>query len=420
MAVPPDVPMIRMSSPWLAVSNGRLSLRKRLEQMPFLRVVVAPGFGSLAMGTILVAALAVRVFQISQAVETPFWGVDFAAYSQAASALVADHSPYTADQLAGPYMPTVSGLYLYPPLLSALVMPMTALPGPVARGAWSLLGAIAFVAVGVLVAQTEGLGQSRRSLGLLVLAGLVFPPVYIDEVLGNLNLWLFALLGLAWLGHRSDRPVVLGVAIAAATLLKVFPVLLLVWLIGRREWRALGWSAIGAAAMVAIALPVTGIQPWLDYPRVILNAAAGVVAAVPTIGDLLTTMIGTGAARLVVLMGGIVVVYGTARRWPANLSYGMAIAVAVLTVPILWNHYLVLMLLPLLLVAAHARPRWLPAVPYLLLWPTGLGPILMIGSWLVPGVLVATARRHGVRGSDGVTSDGSLRSLSNARGSTAR
>ena len=71
----------------------------------------------------------------------------------------------------------------------------------------------------------------------------------------------------------------------------------------------------------------------------------------------------------------------------------MAVAVSVLMVPILWNQYLVLMLLPLLLVASRARPRWLPAIPYLLMWPTGIGLLLALGSWMVPGVLFWTARR---------------------------
>jgi hypothetical protein len=386
--------MIDVPPPSLAAAPGRASLRDRVASVPVLRVLVAPGFASVAIGTILVAGLVVRALQLVDATATPLWGTDFSAYWQAGSALLAGGSPYSASQLSGPYVAIEPGLYLYPPLVAALVTPLTALPVTVATAIWSLLGALAFLWVGLLVARREGVARSRRDLALLGMAGLVFPPVYIDLVVGNVNLWLFALLGLGWLGHRSGRPVVLGFAIAAATLVKVFPVVLFVWLIGTRQWRALAWAVGGVAAMVAISLPVTGLQPWLDYPYALINAAAGVVSVVPTVSDLLTGLVGASAARMLVLIGGAIVVFACARRWPSVLSYGMAVAVSVLEVPILWNQYLVLMLLPLLLVAALARPRWLPVVPYLLMWPTGLGLILAVGSWTVPALLAWTARGH--------------------------
>jgi glycosyl transferase family 87 len=384
--------MIDAPPPSMAAAPRRLSLHDRLVNTPILRVLVAPGFVPVAIGTILVAALVVRALQLIGATATPLWGTDYAAYWQAAAALLGDGSPYSAAQLAGPYVAVEPGLYLYPPLVATLVTPMTGLPVSVASGIWSLLGALAFLAVGLVVARREGVARSRRDLVLVGLAGLIFPPVYIDLVVGNVNLWLFALLGLAWLGYRSDRPIVLGFAIAAATLVKLFPVVLFVWLVATRRWRALGWAVLGAGAIVVATLPVTGIQAWLDYPRAILNAASGVVSVVPTISDLLTGFLGATAARVVVLAGGGILVYACARRWPPALSFGMAVAVSVLAVPILWNQYLVLMLLPLLLVAPRARPRWLPVVPYLLMWPTGLGLILALGSWLVPGVLAWTVR----------------------------
>lgn len=385
--------MIDAPPPALAAAPHHESLRKRLEKVPVLRVLVARDFAIVAVSTVLVACVAVRAVQLVNATTTPEWGTDYTAYWQAASALLARGSPYASDQISGPYVAIEQGLSLSPPLLAAMVTPMATLPVAVASGLWSLLGAMAFLAVGVVVARAEGAGRSRGDLVLLAMAGLIFPPVYIDLVVGNVNLWLFALLGLAWLGYRSDRPVVLGLAIAAAALVKVFPIVLIVWLIGSRRWRALGWVIIGTAAMVVISLPMTGLQAWLDYPRVILNATSGVASVVPTVSNLLAGLFGAIVARAVVLVGGGVIVYAFARAWPSALSYGMAVAVSVLMVPILWNQYLVLMLLPLLLVASRARPRWLPAIPYLLMWPTGIGLLLALGSWMVPGVLFWTARR---------------------------
>jgi hypothetical protein len=55
-------------------------------------------------------------------------------------------------------------------------------------------------------------------------------------------------------------------AIALATNLKVFPALLAIWWIGRREWRSLGWFAGGVAALVAVQFALEP-QATIDFVR---------------------------------------------------------------------------------------------------------------------------------------------------------
>src|SRR5262249_16276150 len=56
-----------------------------------------------------------------------------------------------------------------------------------------------------------------------------------------------------------------GLPLAVATLFKLYPALLLVFLLLRREWRALAGFAAALAALVAVSLPFTGVAPWWDF-----------------------------------------------------------------------------------------------------------------------------------------------------------
>lgn len=344
--------------------------------------------------------------------QSPQWGYDVSAYWAAARALVAGEPLYSAAQLTGPYAPQGQFLYLYPPFLAVLFVPVALLSPaayqPVAM-LWALLGAVILAASVLAVSRVEQVATDRRTTLLLLAAAFAFPPVIGELVLGNVHLLLLGLLTIAWLAARRRDAVgdmIAGVAVGAAALIKIFPAFIVVWLAATGRWRAAAAAVVAFAALATATLPITGLQPWLDYPRAILNlsAPADVTDALaPTVW--LSALIGFSGARLVVATVGLLAILWSSGRLAEPASYGIAVSVAVLSAPAVFHHYLAVLVLPMLLaLAASERRAWVGAA-YLAMWggqQPALGPLSWVlnrglpavGALAVPVGLLIFGRRH--------------------------
>lgn len=177
-------------------------------------------------------------------------GQDLATYQRAGELLWSGENPYSGQSNLGQ-----ENQYRYPPLL-AMVIPVLGWP-PLWYG---LLG-VATAATIWLWYRTAGLA------GLLVPALLV--GAWGQQLLnGNsqaIVVWLLAitpLVGGTSLGGRASMA--LGpMALAVATMLKIHPVIGLVWFAGRRDWRAIGLYTAACAVLLLVQLPWLG--DFIDY-----------------------------------------------------------------------------------------------------------------------------------------------------------
>jgi alpha-1,2-mannosyltransferase len=340
----------------------------------------------------LVAALVLlfRALQFALLTRQIQWGYDFSFYWTAGHRLLNGEAIYTATQLAGPYAPQGQDGFLYPPPFAAIVTPLAALFSDyhAAAWVWTALGAGILVISVLAVASAERLGDrfpllAGRGRWLLVAAAFAFPPVVGELVLGNVHLVLLGLLSVAWLGiRRGDGrgEWIAGVAVGVAAVVKVFPGVLLLWFLLQRRYRAAAGVVVGAAVLSLLTLPITGIEPWLQYPTVLANLSAPADTRdtlAPTVW--LATLIGFAPARILVTGTGIAILGWTALRGapspsggPATgttaRSFAIAVVVSVLIAPALYHHYLALLVLPLLLGLSAGVPLpWLAAA-YLLMW----------------------------------------------------
>jgi hypothetical protein len=80
--------------------------------------------------------------------------------------------------------------------------------------------------------------------------------------IGNLQAIVFSLAMIAMVLLAERHYVAGGALLAFVTVSKLFPGLLLVYLLVRREWRALAWTIGMIAALVAISLLDTGWTPY--------------------------------------------------------------------------------------------------------------------------------------------------------------
>jgi alpha-1,2-mannosyltransferase len=357
-----------------------------------LRLLAQPGVRRAVLAVVVVVVLAYRVVQFIGWTGAEQWGYDFSFYWVAASNLLHGLPIYSPEQLAGPYVPQAQPGFLYPPPVGAFFAVFALLfpDDPLAANwLWAAIGAAILVASVLRLAAVERLADrypllAGRGRWWLVAAAFAFPPVVDELVVGNVHLLLLGILTLAWLGLRSGgRDDILGgAAIGVAAVVKVFPGLLVVWLLLRRRLVAAGWAVVGAVAFTVVALPTTGIEPWRQYPTVLANLSStpeAVDALAPTMW--LTPVLGFTIARVAVTLVGLGILVAV-RRSDLRLSFAVAVVVAVLATPAMYASYLTLFVLPLLLGLAAGVPlRWL-GLAYLLMWG-GQQPALGDLAWVV-------------------------------------
>ena len=153
---------------------------------------------------------------------------DVRAYYDAAARLNAGGPLYPPDANTN-----LSDFYRYPPLLAIVLRPFALLPYAAFAALWEAL------IVASLVLLIWRVGPRRPATWLAV--GMLGLPISWALVIGqaHLPMSLLVSLGAPW-------------AIALAAQLKLFPALIALYWIGRRDWRSLGRFAAWTLALVAI------------------------------------------------------------------------------------------------------------------------------------------------------------------------
>lgn len=280
------------------------------------------------------------------------WLWDFRIFRAAAHALVHGHSPYvqpTAHLLAG------DGRFVYPAPIGLLFAPFNLL-GPTAS---SLVYLFLSVAAVVLAVRLLGVTDWRVP-GVALIGG----GVYGAFLQGAIGPFLVLALAAAW--RYRDRPVS-GVLLALAAAAKLFLWPVLLWPVVARRPRVALAAAGTLAALVGLwaLLDLHGLTEYATTLRVLDHveapqsyspeAFAFAVGAPSWFAHLLPA---AAAAAGVVWM--------FRQRDDRRLLSG-AVFVALIATPILWQHYLALLVVPLALARPRLAPAWALAV---LLWVT--------------------------------------------------
>ena len=129
--------------------------------------------------------------------------------------------------------PNASNWFTYPPFAAVLFTPLTALPATAVRVGWELASVAALGWACVVTLRLAGFRPSRAVVVAMVAASLVLEPMYHTLFLGQVNLFLLALvLSDVWRAARG-RPAGIGVGIATAV--KLTPgIFIALFLLARR------------------------------------------------------------------------------------------------------------------------------------------------------------------------------------------
>jgi hypothetical protein len=173
----------------------------------------------------------------------------------------------------------VSDPYEYPPPF--LVMPRAALAlthsYDAIRAWWFVLQALGVVAGALILASWIG-GREGVVFGMLIPALLASLPTMFNFQFGQFHLVAVLLACGAMAAIHDRRHAVGGALLAAAIWSKLFPAVLLLVLLARRDWRSVAWTAVFGVALALVGLVVLGPDPYRAFfayqlPRIVSGEA---------------------------------------------------------------------------------------------------------------------------------------------------
>jgi hypothetical protein len=272
--------------------------------------------------------------------------------------------------------------------------PLTRLRPRVAFWIWTAINFSALaIAMYLLLAHRRDL--SARTAWLLAGLMLMSAPVNLNFYWGQSQLIILALMVAAMRAMERDRDGPAGLLIAAAALLRAYPLLLVGYFVFRRKWRAVIFATIGIAAGGLVTVAISGVSQtlsfvhaalWLTDYRVVNRVDD--LSLGPFVSRMFWSLTGTAPGssadwvRRAAMAAADVVVLGltiratlsdASRRDPDLRIYSLWIATAIMLTPVGWHHYLVLLAIPFVQMVASAaqgrsrsRAIWMAASAYLL------------------------------------------------------
>jgi alpha-1,2-mannosyltransferase len=273
---------------------------------------------------------------------------DFMALRSAGRALMGGHSPYPA---ADPHQLLAAKHLVYPPLVGYLFTPFSVLPYSIAAPLYFVLMPAALAAAMALLGVHDW-----RCYGMVFL----WYPTVACLGTGALGPFLVLLLAVAW--RYRDRPLVVAPALAIAIVAKLFLWPLAVWLLATRRWRSTALTVTAVVAALLVPFAPLGSKGLHDYPH-LLRALDRIFGPVSFSSNTLFHAVGLrglAAAALVLFVGGTLtasaLVLGMRDRDESALV--ITLLAALMTSPIVWMHYYVLVVIALALTRPRLSALW--------------------------------------------------------------
>lgn len=301
----------------------------------------------------------------------------------------------------------------HPPTAILLLLPLAVLDYSDACLLWNLLSLAAFALSLALVLRELGIPISIRGCLPLIAILLLCNPLRQQVNQGQFGGLLSLMVTGVWIAARSDRPMWAGGLLGAAAAIKVFPGFLFLYFILRRQWSVVAAGALSLAALTGMAAIIFGTETYATYIQEVLprvpkfrvlwqnSSLAGLACklfdpdpeSVNRYGRVVSLWnrpefanVAWGLSSAVVLALAALVILRGRSQLATDRAFGVSVTAMLLVSPVTWDHYFLLLLLPLALVW-----QWVPSTgmgrPLFLLTVIGLclNPIVLCDAFLPGG-----------------------------------
>ena len=285
----------------------------------------------------------------------------------------------------------------HPPTSILVTLPVGLLTYANAFFAWNVVSLMALVTSLLLISRSLSITWNAARVLRVYSLALVCSPLNAQTYHGQLNLLLLIMIVGAWAADRRGGAATAGILLGAATVIKLFPGLLFIFPALQRRWRVLAWGGLTMGALTLATVATLGTSAFRDYfatsaPTISewrsawgnlslfglwsklfdpsARQAAGLVN--PVWRNETIARFATVASDLALLA---VLAYTVARarsRPQRDVAFSLAVIVTLLVSPVLWSHYLVLLLLPIVVLwttlPASSALRWTVGIMACVLW----------------------------------------------------
>jgi hypothetical protein len=275
---------------------------------------------------------------------------------------------------------------------------------------WNLFSLAALAASLVLVAKQLHIRIASWAILPVLACMVVCSPLRHQLFQGQINLVLLLLLCITWATARQAQPCAAGLALGAATAMKLFPGLLFVYFALRRQWTVVAAGLTALLAINILAVCLMGLQTYYSYVAEVLPQVAqfrshwcnvslvGLWSKLfdPTpAGGLLVPLwrsatlaqIGMVVSCAIIVCGVAWATRGAQTRDARDLAFGLTVIGMLLLSPVSWDHYLLMLLLPLAVIWVQLPPSgavrwlWFALVGAFFLPPEWVWKVIIPGKW---------------------------------------
>lgn len=288
---------------------------------------------------------------------------------------LAESIPYYFGEGSRPGLMDVNA---HPPASVLLVLPLTLFDYTTAYLAWNILSLGLLVYSVWLIMRPAGLGFTPW-LMVPVATLLITSNALAQQInQGQLNLVLLALITGAWAAQREGRLEWSGALIGIAAAIKIFPAFLALSFLVFRQGRALAAAAAAFVLVNGVTALVLGWETYVVYfqevlPQVdryrdfwmnaslagfwskLFSAESGHV--VPLVRNPLLAKAAIAVSSLLVIGLTAHKMVRARTRTERDQAFAVSVVAMLLVSPITWDHYLLLLTLPLAIFWKHAGAR---------------------------------------------------------------
>jgi hypothetical protein len=269
----------------------------------------------------------------------------------------------------------------HPPTSVLASLPLALLGYLEAVTVWNLLGLVALSASLVLILRELKFPVAAWSILPIVTLGLLCGPIRTQVAYSQWNSQLLLSLTLAWVAERRGRDSWAGILVGIAVTLKLFPALFLLYYAIRRRWAAVFAGVVSVVVLTLVTVSVVGLAAYREYVKAVLptlkefrsgwvnaslpafwmkNFATGAYYYGLYIEPLIEALLFAygGAFLSYALLLATTFFYTSKFSTGCNNSktkyldycYSLTMVAMLMLTPICWDHYLLLLALPLALV----------------------------------------------------------------------
>ena len=263
----------------------------------------------------------------------------------------------------------------HPPAAVLLALPFSRMAFDRAFLAWNVASLLMLAACFGIVTRQLGVPFSAWSVGPVVVLLLLCHPLWEQLRQGQLSLILLFLITGTWAAERSGRPLLAGMLLGTALSIKLIPGFLLLYYVWRGQWRVVA-SGLGTLALVTLSTATLfGLDAYRTYLQEVLPEVQRFRAGWDNLSlwGFWSRLLDPGAEQALrfktaplvyspllarILIGASVFAVAGVVAWATHpgrpreendMTFGMATIAMVLISPIAWDHYFLLLLVPVVL-----------------------------------------------------------------------